>query len=52
MEDSLIVRDRGRPGYSLCEVIKMDLDLNDISKDMVYDKMQWCCLIYEVGKVS
>ena len=37
---SLMRRDRGRPKWTLGNVIKRDLGLNDISKSLIWDRKQ------------
>lgn len=46
IKDSLIARGRGRSRKALDKNIKMDLDLNSFSKDLVYEEAHWCCLTH------
>ena len=45
-EGNPIVRGGGRQKITIEETISKDLDLNGLSIDIVYDRMQWCHLIY------
>lgn len=46
MEDSPIVRDRGRTRKTLSQTIQRDLNLNCLSLDMIHDKTLYHHLIY------
>lgn len=45
MDDSSIVRDRGRRRKTIGQIIKRDLDLNSLSSYMIHDRTLWSCLI-------
>jgi len=38
MEGSQITRGRGRPRKNIREAIKKDLEMNELEKDMVFDR--------------
>lgn len=40
VEHSIIIGGRGRLGKTIGEIIKKKLDLNSLSKDMVYERTQ------------
>lgn len=46
MEGSPIGSSRGRQRKTIDETIGRDLDFYGLSIDMVYDRTQWCHLIY------
>jgi len=45
MEDSRITRGRVRPR----KTTKKDLEINDLDRNMVYDRTLWCNLIHVVN---
>jgi len=45
MDDSQITRGRGRPRKTIRESIKKDLEINDLERNMVYDRTLWHNLI-------
>jgi len=38
LEDSQITRGRGRPRKTIREIIKKDLEINELDRNMVYDR--------------
>jgi hypothetical protein len=46
MEMSQITRGRGRHRKTIRETIKKDLEINELKKDMVFDKILKSCLIH------
>jgi len=48
MEDSRIIRGRGRPRKTIRETNKKDLEINELDQNMVYDRTLWCNLIHVV----
>jgi len=38
MEDSQIIRGRGKPRKTIGETIKKDLEINELDRNMVYDR--------------
>lgn len=46
MEGSQIPRSRGRPKKTITETIKKDLEINELEKDMVFDRPLWRRLIH------
>ncbi|KAH1243240.1 LINE-1 reverse transcriptase [Glycine max] len=46
MERRQTIRDRGRPKKTIREVIKKDLELNDLDRSMVLDRTLWRKLIH------
>jgi hypothetical protein len=46
MEDSQITRGRGRPRKTMRETIKKDLEINELDKDIIYDRTLCRCLIH------
>ena len=38
MDDSQITRGRGRPRKTIRETIKKDLEINELERNMIYDK--------------
>lgn len=46
MKDGLKIRGRGTPRKTLGETIREDLDLHNLSEDLVFDRTHWCCLIH------
>jgi len=45
MEDSQITRGRGRPRKTIREIIRIDLKINGLDPNMVYDRTLWRNLI-------
>ena len=41
MERSLTTRERGRPTYSIREVIKKDVEINGLVRSMVLNRILW-----------
>jgi len=46
IEGSQITRGRGRPRKTIRETIKKDLEINELEKDMLFDRTLWRCLIH------
>jgi len=46
MEGSQIIRGQGRPRKTLRETLKKDLEINELDRNMVYDRTLWCRLIH------
>ena len=46
MEGSQITRGRGRPRKTMRETIRKDLEINELEKDMVFDRTLWRRLIH------
>jgi len=46
LEDTQTTRGRGRPRKNIKEVIKKDLNINELDKNMPYDITLWCKLIH------
>lgn len=46
MEGSPLARSRGRPRKPIGEIIKKDLDFNNLSIDMISDRILWRHLIH------
>jgi hypothetical protein len=46
MEDSQITRGRGRPRKTTREIIKKDLEINEMDRVMVNDRTLWHNLIH------
>ena len=46
MKGSLVTRGRGRPRKTIGETVKRDLNVNDLSINMIYDRALWSHLIY------
>jgi len=46
MEGSQITRGRGRPRKTIREAIRKDLEINELEKDMVFDRTLWRRLIH------
>jgi len=46
MEDNHIPRGRGRPIKTIRETIKIDLGINELDRNMVYDRTLWRRLIH------
>jgi len=46
MEKSQITRGRGRPRKTIRETIRKDLEMNELEKDMVFDRTPWRCWIH------
>jgi hypothetical protein len=46
MEGSQITRGRGRPRKTIRETIKRDLEINELDRNMAYDRTLWCRLIH------
>jgi len=46
MEYSQIARSRGRLRKTIRETIKKDLDINELDRDMIYDRTLGHCLIH------
>jgi hypothetical protein len=49
MEDSQIIRGRGRPRKTIRETIKKDLETNELDRNMVCDRRLWRRLIHVVN---
>jgi len=39
-------RGRGRPRKPIRETIQKDLEINELNRNMVYDRVLWCHLIH------
>jgi len=48
MEGSQITIGRGKPRKTIRETIKKDLEINELEKDMVFNRTLWCHLIHAV----
>jgi len=46
MEDSQITRGKGRPRKTIRETIKKDLEINELERNMVYNRTLWSNLIH------
>jgi len=46
MEESQIKRVKGRPKNTIRETIRKDLEINELDRNMVYDKTLWRNLIH------
>jgi hypothetical protein len=46
MKGSQITRGRRRPRKTIRETIKEDLEIDELDRNMVYDRAFWCCLIH------
>jgi len=46
MEDSQITRGRGRPRQTIRETIRKDLEINELDRNMFYDRTLWRNLIH------
>jgi len=46
MEGSQITRGRGRPRKTIRETIKKDLDVNELERNMVFDRTLCLCLVH------
>jgi len=46
MKDSQITRGKGRPRKTIRETIRKDLQINELDRNMVYDRTLWCNLIH------
>ena len=46
MEGSQITKGRGRPRKTIRETIAKDLEINDLDRNMVFDRTFWCRLIH------
>jgi hypothetical protein len=46
MKISQITRDEGRPKKPIRETIKKDLGINELDRDMIYDRTLWRSLIH------
>lgn len=46
MERSQTIRGRGRPRKTIREVIKKDLEINDLDRSMILDRTLWRKLIH------
>jgi len=46
MEGSQIIGGSGRPRKTVRETIKKDLEINELEKDMVFDRTPWHRLIH------
>lgn len=46
MEGSQITSGRGRPEKTIRETIKTDLEINELDRNMAYDRTLWCSLIH------
>jgi hypothetical protein len=49
MQGSQITRGRGRPRKTVRETIKKGLEINELDRNMVYDRTLWCRLIHVAG---
>jgi hypothetical protein len=46
MKDSQITRGKGRPRKTTRETIRIDLEINELDRNMVYDRTLWRNLIH------
>jgi hypothetical protein len=49
MESRRITRGKGRPRKTITKTIKKDLVINELDRDMIYDRTLWWCLIDVIG---